>query len=99
MHVTLDGEKCTNWDYMDSFGVRLADDYMINQTESKYKNFYLYSPVWLDKADLRWHQYHVTMHDRSVIEEKGFLFENGLFKNWISAPIEESKNEYKEGNR
>ena len=72
---------------MDSFGVRLADDYMINQTESKYTNFYLYSPVWLDKADLRWHQYHVTMHDRSVIEEKGFLFENGSFERYESIGV------------
>ena len=85
--MTLSGEKCTNWDYMDSFGVRLADDYMINQTESNYTNFYLFSPEWLDKDELRWHQYHVTMHDRSVIEEKGFLFQNGLFERYESIGV------------
>ena len=83
MHVTLDGEKCTNWDDMDSFGVRLADDYMINQTESNYTNFY-------DSELLEypgWHRDHVTMHYRSIIEEKGFLFENGLFERYESIGV------------
>ena len=80
MHVTLNGEKCTNWEYMDSFGVRLAEDYMINQTESNYTNFY--DPELLEYPG--WHRDHVTMHYRSIIEEKGFLFEDGLFERYES---------------
>ena len=85
MDITLDGEKCTNWDYMDSFGVRLANDYMANQTESNYTNFYWYDPEWLEFQG--WHKDHVTMHYRSIIEEKGFLFQNGLFERYESIGV------------
>ena len=72
---------------MDSFGVRLYNDYMIYLMGTNYTNFYLYSPVWFDEDDLRWHQDHMTMHNRSVIEEKGFLFQNGLFERYESIGV------------
>ena len=64
---------------MDSFGVRLAD-YSMNQTESNYTNFYWYE-------DQGWQKDHVTMHYRFIIEEKGFLFQNGLFERYESIGV------------
>ena len=64
---------------MDSFGVRLADDSM-NQTKSNYTNFYWYE-------DQGWQKDHVTINYRSTIEEKGFLFQNGLFERYESIGV------------
>ena len=87
--MTLSGVKCTNWDYMDSFGVRLYSKRLshFNSMRRNYTNFYRYSPVWLDQDDLRWHQNHVTNYNRSVTDEKGFLFQNELFERYESIGV------------
>ena len=36
---TLEGEKCTNWDHVDSFGVRFDFDDSIHHADD-YQNFY-----------------------------------------------------------
>ena len=60
---TLDGEKCVNWDIIDSFGVK-----------SNSQRYFYDGPT----AD-GWSQDHVTLVNPSLFDQKGFLLENGTF--------------------
>ena len=110
MKQTSDGEKCANWNMIDSFGVLLDkqrhfepdgdNSYGVNQifnglrnidrnieVFSDYKNFYdpVYSRSYQSALTMplinRTHGWenHVTMTDRSLTGEKGFLLTNGTF--------------------
>ena len=110
MKQTSDGEKCANWNMIDSFGVLLDkqrhfepdgdNSYGVNQifnglrnidrnieVFSDYKNFYdpVYSRFYQSALTMplinRTHGWenHVTMTDRSLTGEKGFLLTNGTF--------------------
>ena len=66
--ITLEGELCTNWNLIDSFGVRLDFDDSIFHADG-YKNFY----------DGSWPGSKKENH-RSHYGENGFILKNGAFE-------------------
>ena len=70
---TLDDELCTNWNLVDSLGVRWAD------TEG-YTNFYDNNTGDEWDPSVLWLRNYVTVNNRLLDGEKGFILKNGTFE-------------------
>ena len=81
--TTLEGELCTNWDLIDSFGVGLY----FNRHTDRYGKFYddPSGPWWMpyNSEELyryRWLIKYATVDNRSPDGKKGFILNNGTFE-------------------
>ena len=72
---TLNNEKCSNWELIDNFGVRVPES--IYQSDS-YGNFYD-PPEWGGYLVDQWLRKYATVNHRSLPGENGFILKNGSF--------------------
>ena len=92
---TLDGESCTNWQLIDSLGIRLEDlsefnafgnysydfysNYSIDNIDN-YKQFYDNPPRNEGRRWGDWLKKYATVDHGSHKGEKGFILKNGIFE-------------------
>ena len=74
---TIDGELCTKWDRIDSFGVKLDFDDSIHHTNGYEKYYNDPKTFWSGEA---WLQKHATVNHRSLYGENGLLLKNGTYE-------------------
>ena len=75
---TIESELCTNWELIDSFGVRLDLDGSVHPTDG-YEKFYDDSPVWPMWWEITWLLKYTTANHGALPGEKGFILKNGTF--------------------
>ena len=76
---SIDGELCTNWDRIDSFGVGLDFKGPINHIDG-YEKFYDENYEKIDNEVDAWMKKHATVNHRSLYGEKGFILKNGTYE-------------------
>ena len=74
---TIDGELCTKWDRIDSFGVKLDFDDSKHQTDG-YEKYYNDPGVFWD--DDAWLKKHAQVNHRSLYGENGFILKNETYE-------------------